>query len=40
MGAPFRHARHIGSTGWERSRAWIWAFSSTHSTTALSGGLW
>src|SRR5512143_1923226 len=30
----------IGSTGWERSRAWIWLFSSTHSTTALSGGLW
>src|SRR6266536_2654643 len=30
----------IGSTGCERSSAWIWAFSSTHSTTACSGGLW
>src|SRR5437667_72531 len=30
----------IGSTGDDRSRAWIWLFSSTHSTTALSGGLW
>src|SRR5512132_993910 len=30
----------IGSTGCERSNAWIWAFSSTHNTTALSGGLW
>src|ERR1017187_6177218 len=30
----------IGSTGWDRSRAWIWLFSSTHSTTAFSGGLW
>src|ERR1039458_8332087 len=30
----------IGSTGWDRSSAWIWDFSSTHSTTALSGGLW
>src|SRR6266545_2324636 len=28
----------IGSDGWVRSRAWIWLFSSTHSTTALSGG--
>src|SRR5207302_10203531 len=28
----------IGSTGWVRSRAWTWGFSSTHSTTALSGG--
>src|ERR1035441_7449519 len=27
----------IGSTGWDRSRAWIWDFSSTHSTTARSG---
>src|SRR5918995_198318 len=25
--------------GWVRSRAWIWLFSSTHSTTAPSGGL-
>jgi len=30
----------IGSTGWDRSSAWIWLFSSTHSTTARSGGLW
>jgi myo-inositol-1(or 4)-monophosphatase len=30
----------IGSTGWDRSSAWIWLFSSTHSTTALSGGSW
>src|SRR5665648_691427 len=30
----------IGSTGAVRSRAWIWDFSSTHSTTAFSGGLW
>src|SRR6201986_3765083 len=30
----------IGSTGWDRSRAWIWLFSSPHSTTAFSGGLW
>src|SRR6266446_5367899 len=28
----------IGSDGWVRSSAWIWDFSSTHSTTALSGG--
>ena len=37
MGAPLSHA---GSTGWDRSSAWIWACSSTHSTTARSGGLW
>jgi hypothetical protein len=29
----------IASTGWERSSAWIWDFSSTHNTTARSGGL-
>lgn len=28
----------MGSIGAVRSRAWIWDFSSTHSTTALSGG--
>src|SRR5512132_4403233 len=28
----------IGSTGWVRARAWIWLFSSTHDSTALSGG--
>jgi len=27
-----------GSPGWVRSGAWIWDFSSTHSTTARSGG--
>jgi len=30
----------IGSTGWERSSACICDFSSTHNTTAFSGGLW
>jgi hypothetical protein len=29
----------IGNTGWDRSRAWTWDFSSTQSTTALSGGV-
>jgi hypothetical protein len=29
----------IGSTGWDRSRACTCVFSSTHSTTARSGGL-
>ena len=28
-----------GKQGLVRSRAWIWLFSSTQSTTALSGGL-
>jgi hypothetical protein len=28
----------IGSDGWVRSNAWIWLFSSMHSTTACSGG--
>ena len=28
----------IGSTGWERSSAWIWDFSSTHNTSAAAGG--
>jgi hypothetical protein len=27
----------IGSTGDDLSSAWIWLFSSTHSTTAFSG---
>jgi hypothetical protein len=27
-----------GSTGAVRSRAWTWVFSSTHNTTAASGG--
>src|SRR4051812_22139466 len=30
----------IGSTGCDRSRACTWDFSSTHNTTAFSGGLW
>jgi hypothetical protein len=30
----------IGSTGDDRSSAWIWLFSSTHPPTAFSGGLW
>lgn len=29
----------IGSDGWVRSTAWIWLFSSMHSTIAFSGGL-
>ena len=29
----------IGNPGWVRSSAWIWLFSSTDSTRALSGGL-
>ncbi len=28
----------MGRTGWVRFRAWIWLFSSTHSTSAWSGG--
>src|SRR4029453_13827984 len=28
----------IGSTGWDRSSAWIWDFSSTDSTSARAGG--
>ena len=28
----------IGSTFWVRFSAWIWDFSSTHSTIAFSGG--
>ena len=28
----------IGNPGWVRSSAWIWLFSSTDSTSALSGG--
>jgi hypothetical protein len=32
-------AEPMGSMGWVHSRAWIWLFSSTQSTTALSGGL-
>lgn len=29
----------IGRPGWVRSSAWIWLFSSTQRTSALSGGL-
>src|SRR5215218_1036107 len=28
----------IGNAGWDRANAWTWDFSSTHSTTAASGG--
>src|SRR5674476_476268 len=28
----------IGNAGWNRASAWTWDFSSTHSTTAASGG--
>ena len=28
----------MGRPGWLRSSAWIWLFSSTEKTTALSGG--
>jgi len=39
VAAPLRHTPGIsGSTGAERSSAWICAFSSTQSTTAASGG--
>ena len=34
------HRAGLGSTGWDRSRAWTCVFSSAHSTTARSGGLW
>jgi hypothetical protein len=34
LGPPGRKRR----AGWVRSRAWIWDFSSTHTTTARSGG--
>ena len=29
---------HVERPGWVRSRAWIWLFSSTESTTACAGG--
>ena len=38
MGAPFGQPGIIGNTGAVRSRAWIWDFSSTQSTSAFSGG--
>ena len=40
VAAPLGVLGVIGSTRWERSSAWIWDFSSVHSTTAFSGGLW
>ena len=39
VGAPLGVPGISGSTGAVRSSAWIWDFSSTHSTTAASGGL-
>ena len=39
MGLLLRIPGRTGSTGAVRSRAWTWDFSSTHNTTALSGGL-
>ena len=39
MGAPLGLARTQGQSGLVRSRAWIWDFSSTHKTSARSGGL-
>ena len=38
MGARSGMPGIIGNAGWERCRAWTWDFSSTHSTTAASGG--
>jgi hypothetical protein len=38
MGVPLGRPGASGRTGWVRSSAWIWDFSSRHSTTALSGG--
>ena len=38
VAAPLRLPGRIGKRGWERSRAWIWLFSSTQRTRARSGG--
>ena len=38
VGAAFDLSRRRGSRGAVRSNAWIWLFSSTHSTRARSGG--
>lgn len=38
VGDPLDVANPMGSTGCVRSSAWIWLFSSTHSTSAWSGG--
>ncbi len=40
VAAPLGHAGHHRQHGWDRSRACMPDFSSTHSTTARSGGLW
>ena len=40
VGATFGVPATMGSTGWDRSRACTWDFSSVHSTTAFSGGWW
>jgi hypothetical protein len=39
MGAPLGMPGITGSTGWDRSRARTWDFSSAQSATAFSGGL-
>lgn len=39
VGAFLRHPGIIGNVGWDRAKAWTCDFSSTHSTTAASGGL-
>ena len=36
---PLDIASPIGGTGWVRSKACTWLFSSTHNTSASSGGL-
>ena len=38
MGSAFRNTELIGKTGCSRSRACIWLFSSTLSTSARLGG--
>src|SRR3954447_7211463 len=38
VSSPLGHPGIIGSTGAVRFSAWIWLFSSTHSTSARSGG--
>src|SRR3954469_10771992 len=38
MGPTLGHAGIIGNAGWDRCNACTWDFTSTHSTTAASGG--
>ena len=38
VAAPLRLPGAHGKRGWERSKAWIWLFSSTQRTRARSGG--